>query len=105
MHVWFHDERTYLAVELRGRCPQYIGRLGSIRLPIDPAGRERFWAGLAERFRYIDVRFPGLVSPAAKLEAIAAISERIPRHVQSPSARAETLKRGARDGPSPAAPP
>jgi hypothetical protein len=88
MHVHFfvEDQRrlTVTLINPRKGAPRYVGSLGALRLPLEAAERERWWSELAERFRLIDVKRPGLVSPDDKLEAIARIAERIPRRGETP---------------------
>ena len=56
----------------------YLGRLGSVALPIGVEGRARFWEEFDERLNAIAARHAGLVSAEDVDRARLRIAERIP---------------------------
>jgi hypothetical protein len=93
LHIeYVDDDRTCLFVNLvrlirQGRLGlqtrrEFLGRLGSLNLPITEAGRERFWRKLPEHFQNIEAAHPGRVTADDKANAVLSIAARIPRHIQ-----------------------
>jgi hypothetical protein len=90
-----------------GARTEFLGRLGSVRLPEPIAADERgrFWGELATRFGAIAARFSDRISPDDRRKVLTRVAARIPaptasaeRWVLIASARAETLKRSERRG-------